>query len=348
MSGTSPNLAAGEEQSGINAWVGWVNNHGGIDGHPVKVIVKDDKGIPTVAVSAAKTLIQDDHVLGIVSLFSAGTPSMANVLQTSNVALVAGEPIFLGVPNFFPTSGTVDNLNVGFATLTKQLGAHTLGWVTSNASTAASVGTQTAHKAATAAGLGFYSAALPNAVPSYTPTCLDLKQHTVDAVWTIFLPRIAGDCTAQNYSPKWETVIVGGNDNVVQPLVSDTAKAKYSVFSLQWAFPWFLNTPALNDFHQAVSQYGGGIAAGPTTAETWQGLTVAQYALSKLGPNPTSSDFLNALYTIKNQSIGGVTVPLTYTQGAKIQEVPCFFTTEVSDGQLSAPRSMSPVCAPTS
>jgi branched-chain amino acid transport system substrate-binding protein len=169
-----------------------------------------------------------------------------------------------------------------------------------------------------------------------------MKQAGADVAWATFLPRIGNDCAAQNYTPVWETTLVGSTANTVDPVLNATSN--YEVYSLQWAFPWFLNAPQLQDFHSALTQYGGSEPDGPTTAETWQMLEVAQYALSKLGSSPTSDQFLNAVYTIKNLSIGGVTVPLTYTKGQN-KEVPCFYEVLMANKKLSAPQSMTPVCA---
>jgi branched-chain amino acid transport system substrate-binding protein len=345
LSGAVPELAPGEEESAINAWTGWVNAHGGINGHPVKVIVMDDKGIATVGAAAATTLIQDDHVLGIVSLFSAGIPSMVDVVHSNNVAVIMGEPIWdqaVMDPNFFPTSGTVDNLNIGYVTLAKQLGRKKLAWIAGNTSAASQIGTNAARAAATKAGLGFFTTALPNSVPNYTSTCIQMQQAHADVAWAVFLPRIGDDCAAQNYTPIWETTLVGSIANTVNPVLESTAK--YKVYSLQWAFPWFLDVPQLQDFHSAIKQYGGSEPVGPTTAETWQMLEVAQYALSKLSGSPTSAEFLNALYTINNLSVGGVTPPLIFTKG-KNKEVQCFYEVLMADQKLSAPRDITPVCA---
>ena len=46
----------------ITAWEKWTNAHGGINGHPVKVIVEDDSGIVANGVSDAKQLVEQDHV----------------------------------------------------------------------------------------------------------------------------------------------------------------------------------------------------------------------------------------------------------------------------------------------
>src|SRR6266851_1804815 len=50
----------------IDAWTKWTNAHGGIGGHPVKVITEDDGGIPANGIAAAKTLLAD-HVMAIVA-----------------------------------------------------------------------------------------------------------------------------------------------------------------------------------------------------------------------------------------------------------------------------------------
>ncbi len=51
----------------IEAWASWVNAHGGVNGHPVKLIVEDNKGDQAQAVSMVKQLVQQDHVIAFVS-----------------------------------------------------------------------------------------------------------------------------------------------------------------------------------------------------------------------------------------------------------------------------------------
>ncbi|HEX3712286.1 MAG TPA: ABC transporter substrate-binding protein, partial [Trebonia sp.] len=58
---TDPGLPA------IQAWASWVNAHGGINGHPVKLITEDNKGDQAQAVSMVKQLVQQDHVVAFVS-----------------------------------------------------------------------------------------------------------------------------------------------------------------------------------------------------------------------------------------------------------------------------------------
>ncbi len=47
------------------AWASWTNAHGGINGHPVKMIVKDDAPEPVGGAAVAKELVEQDHVMAI-------------------------------------------------------------------------------------------------------------------------------------------------------------------------------------------------------------------------------------------------------------------------------------------
>src|SRR3954453_12021536 len=45
----------------VNRWVSYTNNHGGVGGRPVKVIVKDSGNNAATALQAAKELVEQDH-----------------------------------------------------------------------------------------------------------------------------------------------------------------------------------------------------------------------------------------------------------------------------------------------
>ena len=51
----------------IEAWAEWVNAHGGVNGHPVKLIVKDNRLDQAQAVSMVKELVEQDGVVAFVS-----------------------------------------------------------------------------------------------------------------------------------------------------------------------------------------------------------------------------------------------------------------------------------------
>lgn len=56
----------------VSAWAQWTNDNGGINGHPVKVVVKDDQADPAKALAAVKSLVEQDKVIALVGSHEAG------------------------------------------------------------------------------------------------------------------------------------------------------------------------------------------------------------------------------------------------------------------------------------
>jgi branched-chain amino acid transport system substrate-binding protein len=75
LSGPVADLAQ-MNKDGIDLAVSQINAGGGIDGHHVKVIVKDDQASPDKAVIAAQELITQDHVAAIIGA-TTGSSSLA-------------------------------------------------------------------------------------------------------------------------------------------------------------------------------------------------------------------------------------------------------------------------------
>jgi hypothetical protein len=73
------------------AWVAWTNAHGGIDGHPVKLVQPDDAGDPATALSDVQQLVQQDHVLALVGNQDTATDTAyTTVLTQAGVPNVGG------------------------------------------------------------------------------------------------------------------------------------------------------------------------------------------------------------------------------------------------------------------
>jgi branched-chain amino acid transport system substrate-binding protein len=86
----------------MNAWVQWTNAHGGVNGHPVKLISEDDAANPATGISVAKSLLSQ-HPIALVGLdstteqgwqadvVSAGIPVIGDNL---NPTALATEPLW--------------------------------------------------------------------------------------------------------------------------------------------------------------------------------------------------------------------------------------------------------------
>ncbi|MGB2883947.1 MAG: ABC transporter substrate-binding protein, partial [Rhodoferax sp.] len=99
---------------GFDLYVKKVNDAGGINGEPLRVIFRDDEFNPKLVVERAQQLIDEDKVLAIV--LPQGTPgtlalNKSGVLKEAGIALVApfGDVQVLASPNVFPIRSSYDD-----------------------------------------------------------------------------------------------------------------------------------------------------------------------------------------------------------------------------------------------
>lgn len=91
LSITGPNAPLGTpERDTLRMLEEQINQAGGIDGHPLEIIIEDDATDPASAVRATMKLIELDKVMALIG--SSGTPStlaMIPVLEKAEVPLMA-------------------------------------------------------------------------------------------------------------------------------------------------------------------------------------------------------------------------------------------------------------------
>jgi len=340
-----------EERSTATAWQNYINAQGGFNGHHVKIYVQNDQGNPTVGVAGIQTLINTDHVVAVVSEASFGTTAYQTYLDKAHIPFISPYSFFPDPgntdPNYFPAGGTEGGVDLGIIGVLKHLGTKEFGYISSsNGGSAAQAGYNLMQSDVKGAGIGFFGQLLGTVV-NYTPTCLAMQQAGVTAAYvaTGFLPNIAQDCAAQGYHPQWIYNIVGSTQANVDPLLANPVDN--GVITLDWAFPWFSQSPVLHTFHKVIQEYGGGVSVGPTTAVTWESFVELQYAMTKYAALKKThvavgQGLENALYTIRpNMRVGGLLVPMTIKHGVSKQEN-CFFQIDIANQKLSG--NLTPVC----
>ena len=79
------------EAEGCRLYIEYLNSKGGINGHPVKLIIEDGKSQPAASAAVAKKLIVEDKVIAILGLgFSSSQPPVIKLAAKNKVAVVAG------------------------------------------------------------------------------------------------------------------------------------------------------------------------------------------------------------------------------------------------------------------
>lgn len=90
---SGPQGGEAQVESGVlQAWAKWTNAHGGIAGHQVQIVMKDDAENPSTATSDVETLVQQNHIVGLLDT-STEDPAFAAYIAQQKV------PVFGDIAN---------------------------------------------------------------------------------------------------------------------------------------------------------------------------------------------------------------------------------------------------------
>jgi branched-chain amino acid transport system substrate-binding protein len=334
-------------QYAATAWSKWVNAHGGISGHPVTLYAEDDGCDQARSISAVKDLVENKHVLALVGISTpGGAASWASYVLAQKVPVIGGEsfvPAWITSPVFFPLSTTVPQILQAQVQAAAEFGAKNFA-VVHCSEQATCTGSDPIHKAmADKLGTHFLGAvAVSQAAPDYTAQCVTLKDK--GAAWVeLSISSVAGshlisDCSRQGYSPTYGAAGPSWDENFRK--AGETAKLQ----GIADAFPWFVDTPATHDFQAAMQQYGGG-PASDSASMAWSSFQLFAKVAAGLSDTPTRDDVFNGLYSLKDETLGGLLPkPVNFTSGQPSPQIKCFFTVGVQAGKFVAPNGLKPSC----
>jgi branched-chain amino acid transport system substrate-binding protein len=342
----------------MDAWVKYTNAHGGVNGHPIKLIQDDDQLNAGLALTDVKAMVQQDHVMAIVGTASVGAEdAWAPYIATTTTPVIgddlAGDEMGK-YKNFYP-EGTARATGYYFAPpkIANQLGDKQYGAVFC-AEAAACSQIATSQKAqASAAGVSFvYSGSASATATSYTAQCLAAKSSGAKAVVLLLAGSVAGQfaaaCAQQGFTPQW-----------LQAANGFTEQEK-SISSLNGSagplpdFPWFSSaTPAMQAFQDAMKSYEpqdfSSTSYGYTesAAMAWASAQIFAAAAAKLPAGQDSSaDVITQLGQLpKGDTFGGLTPPITYSAASGPQpDDKCFFEIQLKSGTYGALNGAKAVC----
>ena len=335
------------------AWVDATNAQGGINRHKVKLFIQDDQASPQMGLAEATKLVTQDHVIAVVD-WSLVDGAWGSYLQQHHIPVIGADPNGTPVatsPDFFADGTT--NMGGTYATLeaTKKAGGK-LGIFYCAESPQCSEQIPTDQKLAPKFGdTVSYITSIGYAAPNYTAECLAAKQAGVTALSvadaTQILERVAQSCDAQGYDP----VMLGGDGSVAKQFVS-LPLLKDKLLGFEPDIPFFVNnTPATKAMLKAFRTYEPAMLAsanyGETAVQSWvSGLLFSAAAkgghLGLSGP-PTSNELFTGLYSLHDETLGGMVPPLTYKKGA-VTAINCWYWIATKNGKFVMPYGSKPVC----
>jgi branched-chain amino acid transport system substrate-binding protein len=340
-SGVIGAVFSGAQQT-MGVWQAYVNSHGGLNGHPVHVYIEDDGSDPSTSVSDVEQEVTQDHVIAFVgNLMPLTVQASVPYLQQQNIPVIGGDAssaTWWQSPVLFPQGSS--DLGSDQAVFTIKAAAAKgytkMGLVYCVEDPTCSNGIQSLIQPGGGSQAGVttvYSSSISITQPDFTAQCLDAKQAGATFIYFAgdgdSLMRMANDCAAQGYKPLY----VG--DSIAITANLETNANLNGLLAGQTNFPWVDSyTPAQAAYQQAVKQYDPQLAGSATTAAEWSAGMLAVAADKDLTATPTSAEFFQGLWSIKDNNLGGLAPPLTFNQGGDATPSNCFFLMTLQNGQF--------------
>jgi branched-chain amino acid transport system substrate-binding protein len=339
----------------LDAWAKWTNAHGGINGHPVKMIVLDDGLVPARSQAAIRRLVDGEKVVAIVGSYSLADVTWADYVQKKGVPVVGGtatEAPFMTHPGFYASGAQTPALLYALVNETRKAGKLKLG-VLVCAEAPVCAGLPPVMERIATQVIGGSSVVYTNRIaasqPNYTAVCIAAKAEGVDALYiaqnSIVVERVTEQCAQQGFRP----VILGTVGTLDRNAKNPNFEGALS--ALPNASIAIDSTPAGKAFHEALQTYASSLVGTPqynnALTSAWAGgeLFAAAARKANVGPDSTPADVKRGLYLLRRERLGGMSAALRYTPG-KPTFVQCYFVQRVSGGNLTSLYGTAPVCIP--
>jgi branched-chain amino acid transport system substrate-binding protein len=343
----------------LQVWAKQANACGGLGGHPVRVVSADDGADPATALTIAKRMVENDKVLAFVGfdnpLSVAGVEKYLAEVGVPQIGGDSSELVYFTNPMFFPIGPYVSVIGAADAKIAVDKGAKKIAVLyctevpNSCGPEAASKELQVGSSVVKAMGADIVLSQKASVVaPSYTSQCIAAKRAGADAIIAILdgpsVGRLAANCAAQDYKPNFLGISLGLSANLVE-----YGELSDRFFAPLNTFPWTdTSLPATKKYNDDVQKYFGRPLPGPSPAMAYASAMLAARAVQAgLSANPTSAEVVKGLYTIKNETLGGLVAPLTFTPKLPRQGVTsCYFLTAIVKQTYLSPANAK--CLPVS
>jgi branched-chain amino acid transport system substrate-binding protein len=327
-------------KQGVQAWVAYINAHGGLAGRHVVLYTADDGGSPTTFDELSQQMVKSDHVVAFVGDAGAGTvQGGASYLQSVGVPVIGGaneNTVYDTNPDFYDLYTNLESANADtlgavakFVPSDKKMGVIYCAGIEACTSIPATWQQIVPKYGQTLA----YAASAPLTTVDFTTNCLAAKNAGVQALG-MYEPlqaeiALGKDCATENYHP----TLVGDTSAVSPALVTQGGSYVNGLLDISQALPpWTPGStlaPLRSYLHQTPVQVNSQAVIGWTAGKT---LEAAGQYFPKTG-TITSSDVVAGLHKLGGSTLGGLVPPLMIGQPGKPNPgSTCYFAVEIENG----------------
>ena len=339
---------------GFEAWAKYENAHGGLNGHQISVVLKDDAANPGTALTNVEQMVTQDHISVLLD-DSQGDTAFASFVDQHHIPVIGGSStsdLFLSDPNWFTPGETVDTYFLFYMAAAKKIGLKNVGQFYCAESTVCQQGVPSFRADAKAYGLTVgYVSSISYSAPNYTAQCLAAKQagvqvlNVADAAFVA--ERVGQNCVTQGYNPWY---VAGGA--TISGAFPVSPGFQNHFLGAEDDIPYFdTAVPGVKTFVNAMKKYYPATLTNSNytdgTIQNWiTGLVLAQAVKAanagSSGPI-TTAEIYKGLYTFHNQTLNGMAPPLTYKKGVP-NPVHCWFWIKAQGSKFTTPYGLKPDC----
>jgi ABC-type branched-subunit amino acid transport system substrate-binding protein len=332
--------------SALQVWTKSVNAKGGLNGHPVKYITADDGADPARYNALVRQLAEEQKVSAFLFNtlgFAGGDLTYVNQKRIPIVGHEGGTELGYASPMVFTPFPSGDayayTLIAGLADVVIPDGKKKLATIACSDVKLCDIFDK-AWNGPYAKELGFenvYRARASLTQPDYTAECLAAKQAGADviigAVDNNSYLRLDRSCARQSYDP-----VIGIADQLALPSLAADETMEGNVVSTKVA-PWpATGIPGIAELHQAYKTFAPGVEVNGSHPAGWLvGKIMEEASKTFTKPDVTTEDMLNGLWSIKDNSMGGLTFPLTFTRDQPSPRKSCWGSVVITGKKFTAP-----------
>jgi branched-chain amino acid transport system substrate-binding protein len=331
------------------AWSADVNARGGLAGHPVKLLFGDDGGDPAAALAIAKRMVEQDKVVAFIGTYLVTTtPAVTPYLEQVGVPMIGGpggNEIEDHSPMVFnPQIGSDEALGHAIhLAVTSQSDKRKMAILYCREASSCKQQRDRALQFASLYGMTIvYEAQVSIAQPDFTAEVISARNAGAEIVTMLTdeqtIVRVARSAHRQGWSP----VVTGTYTANAEVMQQPDAEG---VLGMAATVP-YRSSPAMRPYLDAVARYVPDGALGGYGATAWvQDKLIERLSAGFADRNPTTADYLDALYALKGETIGGLVPPITFNKGPHAHVNMCGFPIKVVNAKLTAPLGENYVCA---
>jgi branched-chain amino acid transport system substrate-binding protein len=343
---------SGPAPPALRAWAAYMNAKGGINGHPVRVILGDDNADPARTLALVRQMVEQDHVIAFLNDYSFTLSAVARYLedkQIPDIGSIGGDAAGdHSAMVFHPLVGPDRGQAWGFLlTVATQTDKKKLGILYCREAATCAAQMASFKKLLPWNGLqSVYEAQVSLAQPDYTAEMIQAQRAGAEVIVSLIdsasVARVAQSAHRQGYNP-----IFSGTYNLNQDLIFAGGKEVDGLILTSRTPPWD-SSPKMQFYRDAMDRYqprayrgdlGGGVFVAGKLLEEKIGPFIAE--------PPTTAQILQGLYALHNETLGGLLPGVGFIHGEHFTTNQCVVPVKLTGGKFVAhDAAESFVCAP--